>query len=440
MPSSFESCPPETVGNIVQNLSFEDIGNLRLSSRTMAALSTQEKFESFFSSKETKLSPTDLNYFVRMTGESSLACLVQELTISGIADDTTLLERMLKEKDRRDPKTQRFVRLTEEELAKTKRDLDTINAQRDERVSMRESGKDVELLTKAFRNVLAGGKQARRLALTMNVVLRTEDAETFQSPVESKNRDAIWQAAADCFGCVMGSLKDSKLPVQALNVFYTTMRCSLDLSLINKLRGPAEKYADVLKVVKSLRISLSEWPRGRSEPVQTDSLHDAASDESPGIAGLLKQCPVLRTLEVHWYDTDTDLPHLNGVTLRGLYLSESSCLNFLQSVASVSDLTMVEIKLSEGSFTPIFAYCASEKAGIDRVYFEDFWERELVWFDDGREPKVAVWGAPKGGQTLERSGAEARQPIQYHLGDQYERLASPEEYRWNEDRCREYGP
>ncbi|KAK3059175.1 hypothetical protein LTR09_000741 [Extremus antarcticus] len=462
MSAAIEIYPPEVVENIVQNLPLEDIANVRLCSRSMAALSTQETFKSFFLAKKVNLTRGCLERFIHITTASSLACLVEKLTIAGVAVDVELQKSMVKDKVRWDTTNNGPIfssiqtKLTEDGVAEAENNLAALRALKSEQGTMRRDNTAAELLARAFQNIRGHRKHGRLLSLTLTVVVFRKDAEQEQQPKEKSDEVAIWQAAADCFQSTMQAIGKSHLPVDELDVFNSTLRCSMALDSVDDLLKSRQSLNEILEAVKVLRISLSERPDDKSEDV--DHPRNMRTKDYDAILRLLELFPNLQTLEMHWYNArsyrlaelasgrpdlleyctkqEVNLKSLNTLVLRGAAATGQSLLRFLQSVPAKS-VSLAEFHIIDERFTSILEYCTSDEAGLEHVSFDDMWEPSLVYFD-GMKSKFPVLGGSRGGQTLERRGPEVRKPIQYHFAQRP--LGSPAAYRWHTIKQAEYGP
>ena len=102
MAPSLQDSPVEVVEHIVGSLDLEDICNLRLTCRGVASKSAQGCFKTYFVSKHVDITDASLELFVNCTQPGSLSCLVEDLTIVGIVNNTISLEAILRKKTRRE--------------------------------------------------------------------------------------------------------------------------------------------------------------------------------------------------------------------------------------------------------------------------------------------------------------------------------------------------
>ncbi|KAK4507757.1 hypothetical protein PRZ48_001492 [Zasmidium cellare] len=497
----FTDLANEIVESIVVLLNLPDICNLRLAGRLVATKVTQDHFKSFFRSKTIDLTKSSLEDFVAATQPHLLGCLVQDVTLIGIANNPRGLESILRKKTR--PVVERngpmFMsteeRCSDEELAKAERDLATINRRREEHQQLRETGQDVKHLGEAFTNLAANGK-GPLCSLSLEVVMYRDDADEKQRPVSGLGWKYTFQAATDAFQTTMPALAASGLQVQRLNLFNPEnfLRCSIpsnELSVVD-LSDPSLQNA--LQSIKSLSLSLSDrvlnetdkdasrtgdpgddidWsiaPKAR--PIE--DLRAEAADETNflGLANLVSLCTNLEELDLHFFNlaisvlTSEDskdevvlqrlaevskdrLLNLKKLRLRGFHVWERDLLALIQQSPNLQDLTLDNMMLTaydadtKGSFISIFNHCTSPSSKIQTILFDDLFDSgRLVYFDAKGEQKfpVAVW--TKGTNTLKIEGREEvveSHPIKYDFA-QGRMLGSPQAYYWREKRRAEFGP
>ena len=102
MAPKLQDSPVEVVEQIVGSLSLEDTRSLRLTCRNVASKGSQGCFKAYFTSKHVDLTESSLRSFAGCTQPGSLGCLVEDLTIVGIVNNTKGLEAMLRKKTRRE--------------------------------------------------------------------------------------------------------------------------------------------------------------------------------------------------------------------------------------------------------------------------------------------------------------------------------------------------
>ncbi|KAJ4348719.1 uncharacterized protein N0V89_010097 [Didymosphaeria variabile] len=474
MPRSIGTLPPELFEQVVQQLSLPDVGNVRLASRQLATLATQQTFKSHIVNKNVRLTKSDLQNLVEFSNPGELGCLVENLTLTSVAIDTSQLEKISKQKSRwgtdlNGPSTMSFQdesthKCTPEEVAKVEDDMRELEDRRWEYIVLKETGVYSGLLTKAFRNLAANGKRNRLRSLTLDVVVLREDAVTEKSPEHGGGWKIIWEAASECFSIAMTSLADSKLRVDELDLFNSTYRCSLGSNSFMEIETYAKELAPSLRDMKSLSFShvdrlLTESElRGPIDELQALTYQHANLN---GLARLIGLSPGLESLQIHWYSTyacryrddiDVDdtqliktlaqtaaLPCLKTLILRGVRVTEKELLALVRS-APIQKFSMENVHMEEGTFQSVFDHCTSNQAAIQKLFFDDIWERKLIIFEGEGKMKIP-WGLPRrGGQTLEREGEAVKTPIRYLFFPTGRMKGSHEAYEWRDRRHREYGP
>jgi hypothetical protein len=195
-----------------------------------------------------------------------------------------------------------------------------------------------------------------------------------------------------------------------------------------------------------------------------DDVIAEASDEGNfgGLAKLLQLSSQLENLEIHQYHLDVGvlshdemlgervlqrvvemdtLPKLKRIELRGFHVREADLLAFIQRIGA-RRIFMYNVLMSSGTFRSVFNYCTSEMAGVEELYFDKLFERELgIFFDRPWHSQFQpLAGAIQGGSvTLKKNGVEVIQQIFYHSARD-DSPGSPEVMEYRRQWWREYGP
>jgi hypothetical protein len=172
MPPSLEDLPNEVIDIIVALSDLEDICSLRLCSRSLATKATQIHFKSYFLSRHVDITDTSLREFVHLTQPGWLECLIQDLVLVGVVNDTRQLEAELREGSGSEEADD-----DREWMAKAQQDLDILKQRQIEFQQMHVSGTDVSLISEAFRTIAANGRTWRLLSLSLEMVVYFVDAE-----------------------------------------------------------------------------------------------------------------------------------------------------------------------------------------------------------------------------------------------------------------------
>ena len=195
-----------------------------------------------------------------------------------------------------------------------------------------------------------------------------------------------------------------------------------------------------LQGLRKLSISLSERfaedVEGGGDSEENRALV-TADENFVGLRDLLQLTPELEELNLHWYSTNqwrfqplfvlgdkqfqmiassVQLPCLKTLSLRGVAVSDDSLLRFLER-CSIKDLSLDSVNFTSGLFDPILRYCTSKEAGMERLYFDDIYDRRMVFFTGVGKSKFPNSQPTNGGQTLERRGADVRKPIEFHFAN-----------------------
>jgi hypothetical protein len=483
-----EDCPNEVIESIVVLLELGDIFNLRQTSRALATKSTQAHFKSFFLSKHVDITENALRAFVEVTKPGLLGSLIQDLVLVGVVNNTQKLHYDLHEEyDSEEESDEAAVRRSEM-WTHAQRNLEILEQRQTDYEQLHESGTDVSLLSEAFRNILANGKNGKLLSLSLEVVVYREDAEQRLPPVAGGGWRLIWKSTADTFHTAFRSLAASSLPIEKLNIFNDRrlQRCSLAWNELGSIDITDAGLITSLASLKSLSVSFSdriiyisnidaERSYDPAEYIDEDASKESrdfldmeveAADEINfiGLAKLLRISHQLEVLEVHQYclrsgwrggvDLHLDwflqraaelerLPNLKRLELRGLLVREQDLLTFIQRTG-VKNLTMYDVFMFSGTFRSVFDYCASDAGDMEQLYFNRLVEGELhksVFFDGQGSPQYPPDGPGPSTDSLDRKGLEVKQQIIYRATTGGARLvSSPTTAEWMRERWREYGP
>ncbi|KAF2443441.1 hypothetical protein P171DRAFT_432698 [Karstenula rhodostoma CBS 690.94] len=312
MPSPIETCPPEIIEHVVQHLSLPEIQNLRLGSRQLAALATQDTFKSHFVNKNVRITEADLNAFVESSTQGGLGRLLENLTLTGVAIDLTRLQKAFEEGalwvtwSNRPISALTQHKFTPEELAKAEDDYFQLQRRLDNFVLLQETGVISNLLTQAFWNIAVHGKLRRLRSLTLDVAVLRDDAATETRPLNGGDWRIIWKTASDCFEIAMTSLAGSKLHIDKLDVFESTTRCSLGIDKLMHIETHSSDLTESFQDLRSFSLSvsdrlLSEYElEGTREELQALRMQQTNFEV---LGRLTRLSPRLESLRLHWYNT-----------------------------------------------------------------------------------------------------------------------------------------
>jgi len=481
--------PPELFESIIRLLGLCDLFSLRLCSRTLATKTTSDYFKSYFRTKHIDITASSLGAFINATQPGSLGCLIQHLVLVGVVNNTKQLVSILESKYSSEEESDEEAERREEKQAKAQQDLEILEQRQTEYEQLHESGTDISLLSEAFRNIAANDKAGKLLSLSLEVIVYRQDAEQRVHPLIGGSWKFIWQSAADTFHTTIRALAASSLPIERLYIFndQRLQRCSLACDELGSIDFTDKGLATSLAALKSLSVSLSDRVIFRSR-LDAERSHDPAEeldDDLPneqrdiediraemtaevnfiGIAKLLQVSSQLEEFEMHEYrfsralNTNRErqlerllqhaaemntLPRLKRIELRGLWVREQDLLTFVRRTG-VRKLFMYRIYMSSGTFRSLFDYCTSDVARLEKLYFRGLFEaadHSMLCFDspaDPTYPPLILAGAGLISDTLERTGAEVKQPIIYHF-DSGPPVSSPTLAEWHVQRWREYGP
>ncbi|EME38401.1 hypothetical protein DOTSEDRAFT_140560 [Dothistroma septosporum NZE10] len=455
-----EGCPNEIIEWIVTTLELKDIANLRCTSRSMKVKTTQDRFRRFFRSKSIRLDEAFLSSFVHHTQPGMLGCLVQELDIVGLVQNTE--------------------RCGPDVLERLQSDLNAQQKAKDVAAVLSRSGRDIELLARAFKNLEGNGRgPIRKLRLAIKV---NRDAAVSEfEPLEGGSFKLIWQKAAETLRTTLAALVRSEGVVHELDAFSELRRCAIAGNELSMIDTNDRSIRATMKSLKTLSISVSGRIIARTEeeaseleppsfqsmgshkpptPRDQDVMKSEADDENnfTGLSKLLAQCSNLSTMDLHFYDLqsavethrsryftriveNTTFANLTGIRLRGFHVHEEDLLTFVQR-SPLRMLNFENLYMEQGTWRALFDYIAKGPQKYDWILVDDLFEnRELLYFSgdgDGR-PKFPSLCGTVGTNGFLRRGEDVKRAARYHFAADRP-YGTPQAYNWRVRRQIEYGP
>ena len=427
MKSHLEALPIELIEHIVIFLPLDDIASLRLTSRAMDHKASQGSFATFFKHKDVELTTTTLQDMLRLTSHGRLGCLLEHCNITGVVrSDTTAADE---------------------------------GADQDLRT----------LLSEAFRNLKLRSSNGGLASLCLRVVASIEDADgELEEPDYFGDWKSVWSTALRTFQLTMGALQDSQLSVEDLDIFGGLKGCSLACDDFLAFAQQSILWP-VFGSVKRLTMSLSVSPAAATDPESgnlrrgTDA-HAQSRHSQLLLRDLLQVLhimPQLESLNVHWYNlgekapfappfpSDPQLansispgsvPCLKECSLRGIHVSESDLLHFLEAIRP-SAVTLTNIRLVSGTYASILRYLTDPKTPVTMHDLDDNCEQntKLVHFEVPGNPKFKYIGGNVGPSSIVRRGSQAKEAISYRLPPGRV-IGAGERNRWLKVTSEEFGP
>ncbi|KAI5460961.1 hypothetical protein BGZ63DRAFT_358404 [Mariannaea sp. PMI_226] len=374
MGSRLENCPNEIIEAISQLLELEDIRNLRLSSKSLSQKTLHGRFRYFCHSKHLDIRDEALRGFIGVFQSQADLPPVKELYLFGLV--------WKQDQPHHDP---------EEESS---------------------------LLVEAFNEIAKRSTDGCLKSLTLRLaVIRNDTPERVVSiaPRGTTIPKSVWSCATETWNTTLRALAASHLRVESINGFNEAdmVRCSIPCDWLGVDYCYGLGLAESLKPLKSLSLSISDkifnlkkesniaFSVGEdSDDSEYGSTRDyraeAAEEENfTGIAKLLRLCPHLEYLDLHYFHmynrkinvhTEFDserilrnvveldkLPRLMECKLRGITANGEDLLRFLTRTRPCH-LSLETIHLSRGTFGPIIEYCRSEEADMKELLLDSLYE------------------------------------------------------------------
>ncbi|OQO00375.1 hypothetical protein B0A48_13723 [Cryoendolithus antarcticus] len=405
-----EALPGELLDSIIEPLELDDICNIRLCSRTLAAKAVQGRYKAYFYRKTVKINQKFLLDFERVTKSSGLGCLVQDLILAGVLDEKRARTSSSEELD--------LLYLS----TKKPRDL-------------------ISLLCDCLQNIV----NARGVYAVKTIAIRVLDERSNKPGTSYKdyyNNTPIrwrpgWSCASVTFHIVVASLLGSGMMAEELRAFndFDTQRCSLSSNTVCAILSCGQS-GNVFHMIKRLSLNLydpefvSSFDGLRMVLESSPQLEDLELDQfwigpgnaqgtrfSPGVpydpaseASLLPAGAEQHLSKAfERASTARRLPSLKKLRLSGLYTAENSLVRFVQRTSS-RHFCMLRIKLTAGNFRLLFDHCTASGSMIGSVECEDLREPGgNVLFDD---PTANLKYSRR---QLKRESEAIESPIRYYI-------------------------
>ncbi|KXT14093.1 hypothetical protein AC579_792 [Pseudocercospora musae] len=468
---SLTNIPNELFEHICTFLCLPDLCSLRLASRLIAAKATQDHFKSFYKQKRVDLTKESLEHFLRQAESHSLGCLVEDLILVGVVNNTLAIEAGLR---RAEQKAETLIELEEE--------LEVLRQRKAESEGLQKSGQDVELLAQSFENLAKYRERGPLPSLRLEVVVYRDAVDIRLESIGGGSWKIIWEEAASTLKTAMSALAKSQLAVQQFHIFTDLQRCSVACNEILPAIDADVRFDTFSKMaisVSSRVIDETDQDMARTrdrcdvidwsiDPIDRDIgvLRQEASDENnfSGLPRLLGLCSNLEELHVHQYTLQYNVlqgsalnlekylerlveigpfPKLSKLRLQGITAREQDLIAFVQKHAALKDIALESITLQPGgSFRALFEYCRNR---FDALFLKDLCKNgRLVYFINEQDESEFPPGLPtrtytEGTNVLKRTSETRHKRIEYHLPtDRF--VGSPEVSNWRERRRRGYGP
>lgn len=212
-----------------------------------------------------------------------------------------------------------------------------------------------------------------------------------------------WTTASKVYKMTMAAVARSGIDITHLDIYRQTPNCAVFLSNYTRVGGLDWKAIGT--TLQHLQLSLCtdiddgtwEWEYGRetsSKVIDRTFGHVVELPRGnkpqavPGLIQLLQATPNLRHLDLHLYRFPVNfdeyhsiftaladqvtLPHLQSFALSGFPVIESSLPRFLSTHANLESLTLQEIHVVQGTWSPIFTYI-NNMASLTTVNLASLW-------------------------------------------------------------------
>ncbi|KAF2480605.1 hypothetical protein BDY17DRAFT_195437 [Neohortaea acidophila] len=492
---SIDICPSEIIESIVELLEKDDVLNLRLCNRALAALAAGDTFRSYFDTYTLHLNLEAVRSFIRFTECQTLAPFLKNLVLVGEIVDTHFLDDVIRRKGYTEYTpygTRRSILhpCTPAELEVLKKTQDALHAlekeqhERDHaltwpRVTLNWTDSMSKVLAEAFESLK---KYRKSYALSLELALLRRDAIRGERPLPRSREEDPWdqetapEIASKILHICIASLAQSRLPVHSLNAFYGLPYCHSPCRDLHDIAKHEEGLRAAFKSLSSLSISLCARILSENESYEVEE------DEDPGFAKktllndegnfagfpvFLSFMPLLESLRIHWYTVERsqprrfldhlsasayNLPLLRSCTLDGVCFRQATLSTFLHNFP-IKRLTMVGVQLIHSrnhgwpsmTWADTFKDLTREDSSLEYLFLDELYHSNaLIFFNEtsaaDRTYPCEIMEDGVGANTLVRCGMEQIRglPIEYTV-PRTRRTVKHACSEWYQNRWQKYG-
>lgn len=456
--TNLENLPLLATETIVQCLDLAAIKSLRLSCKALSERCMGPHFKSFFCDRRTDLTKESLESLRALASHPKLGHAVKNLTVMAVMYDPSKLNEILSSRTRRVVETAgpirsvTYERCTEEEINKAKSDLEWLQAQRNAEQS---DASVIESLVSAMR--LFGKLDSIHLAAGI-----VQTREAIELPPAGDWYET-WTRAFQVYCLTMTAAARSGIAVDTLTVYRDTLCCSVQACRITAHMASLEepdRLSFARNTIKNFALSVS--PEITSD-FDSETL---AGHDGYGIKNLLELMPNLETLDLHLYRPrkgktthnervmeevaqEVHLPRLKRCSLNGIFPTEETMLQFLKKYPQINHLTLREVNLVSGSWTPIFEYLSCGMPALTFLRLSNLWTNgnlinlKPVWCENSLEIPETSWYMCEDGimvHTHDFDAEDLKRGLEFRPGPDGTYMGSPQLMYWMTQRRAGYGP
>jgi hypothetical protein len=307
-----------------------------------------------------------------------------------------------------------------------------------------------ELLSNALANLRLNSTHG--CLQTIALLVQGQDNNTIIPCSKMRDWRQVWLTAARTFEILCHALAESALPIiQKLDIFDSVSRCSLACDQI----APILDHVGLSKSLEKLRCLSLSLSHHAAEDLNDKALGKIHAKD---ISRLLELCLQLESLDLHWYNLYAKLDdaqieerrffshiiqlkqvsQLRNCQLKGIHTNEVELLAFLKRATELVSLSMEEIHLEVGKFGPIFNYLTSNVPHLEHLHLDDLWESRLICFESPGQPHFPS-SAANGPNAITRIGADCQRTIKYRWTRGHA-LGSAPAANWRRRKGLQYGP
>lgn len=379
------SLPSLVTEDIIQYLDLDTTKKLRLSCKALSEQCIGPHFKSFYRQQTTDLTEESLQSLYALASHPTLGPAVKDLTILAVVTDYSELEEVLSSGMQRKVTSLGAIQSvscresTEDELFMVHADLKWLQA-RQEELQLPEI-----LVTESLASILGLFGALDSISLDTGIVLGRDNTE----PYSSEKFDEVWTRAKTVYSLTMTAVARSGVTVDTLSIYRDTLRCSIQTCRITAHTAnldPADRLSFAGKSVKNLALSISP------EIPEDFDMVALTGQSGCGIASLLELMPNLETLNLQMYRSGkgktvnpderealeeftqaVHLPSLQQCSWHGINFTEETMLQFLKSYPQITHLTLGNVHITAGSWTPILEHLSSNMPALTFLRLSNLW-------------------------------------------------------------------
>lgn len=431
--ATLAALPIELVERVVNLLTIEEIGELRLVSRELRAKASQGSYLSYFISHNVDLNETSLRTLASILEEDNLSRRLRHLTITALVyDDHGDKSPISPFSPDWDPpllssRPKNFCTSEAKGMAALQERRE--ERQRQAKINLRRAQHEVNvecdiyraLVQHAFMNIKLYCKDGILETLRMGCRVDAGNGPRLELSDKDARFNYLSAHTAYLFSITMDGLLTSRLTVHNLDIFSRTRHCSLACTQLSPYLAHTNRNTlqSVTASVKTLAMSFSRLTESETQRTRDmcctcnkrktrqtgdkmtchkhlaffDDEDDIYCQSESSLTAFLKLFTNVQELDIRQYEIERSgdkwnpiafdevsekvrLPGLQKLTLRGVNADEKSLLLFVSAHKQLQSLDIRHVNLKDGQWQAIFTMIRTAMPQLNKLTLEDLFENK----------------------------------------------------------------